>query len=286
MTHDPASTANRLLGYPADARLLLVNADDFGMYPGINAAVVEGFARGIVRSASLMMPCPGAAEAVRLLADHPAVRAGVHLSVLNDISGLRWGPLTPREQVPSLLDKDGHLFMEGQRAEMLARATLPDLETEFRAQIAAALAAGVRPTHFDWHCLYDGGRDDIFALTLGLAREFGVALRVWSPTAIERVRALGLPASDHGMLDSFNLPLAGKADAYADLLRALSPGLTEWAVHPGHDDPASRALDPNGWPVRASDLAFLVSPAAREIVAQEGIVLVGYDALQPAWRDA
>ena len=65
----PAPTAYRLLGYPDDARLLLVNADDFGMYAGINDAVAQGFAEGIVRSASLMMPCPGAAEAVRLLAE-------------------------------------------------------------------------------------------------------------------------------------------------------------------------------------------------------------------------
>lgn len=283
MQRQPDATANHLLGYPDDARLLLVNADDFGMYPGVNAAVVRAFEQGIVRSASLMMPCPGAADAIALLAAHPDVRVGVHLSVVNDIPGYRWGPMAPKEQVPSLLDEDGHLYMESRRAEMLATAALPDLEVEFRAQIAAALAAGLRPTHLDWHCLYDGGRPDVFDLTLGLAREHGLALRVCAPPAVGRVRALGLPAADHGMIDSFNLPLDDKAARYAELLRRLPPGLSEWAVHPGTDDDASRALDPNGWRVRHSDAAFLTSAEAREIVAQEGIVLVGYDALQPAW---
>ena len=43
MSQERHSEANRLLGYPADARLLLINADDFGMYPAINAAVVRAF---------------------------------------------------------------------------------------------------------------------------------------------------------------------------------------------------------------------------------------------------
>ncbi len=34
---------NRLLGYPDDARLLLINADDLGMYQAINEAVVRAF---------------------------------------------------------------------------------------------------------------------------------------------------------------------------------------------------------------------------------------------------
>ena len=275
-------TANRLLGYPDDARLLLVNADDFGMYPAVNEAVARAFAEGIVRSASLMMPCPAAPDAVRLLAERPELRAGVHLSVVNDIPGYRWGPVAPRERVPSLLAEDGHLYPEARIPELLVRATLGDLETEFRAQIAAALAAGVRPTHLDWHCLYDGGRPDVFELTLGLAREHGLALRAGAPHAVDRVRSLGLLASEHGMMDSFRLPVAGKAAHYAEMLRRLPPGLSEWAVHPGLDDAAARARDPNGWPVRHTDLAFLVSPEAREIVEQEGIILVGYDALQAA----
>ena len=59
-------TTAGLLGYPDDERLLLVNGDDFGMYDAINEAVIRAFADGIVQSTSLMIPCPGAAEAMRL----------------------------------------------------------------------------------------------------------------------------------------------------------------------------------------------------------------------------
>ena len=151
MGRAPNRVANRLLGYPDDARLLLVNADDFGMYRAINGAVVRAFGEGIVRSTSLMLPCPGAPEAIRLLKENPELRFAVHLSVVRDIAHFYWEPLTPKERVPSLLDEDGRLYRTERMAEMLDRATLGDLETEFRAQIEAVLAADLRPSHLDWH---------------------------------------------------------------------------------------------------------------------------------------
>ena len=44
----------------SDARLLIVNADDFGMCHAVNEAVMRAFPAGILRSATLMGPCPGA----------------------------------------------------------------------------------------------------------------------------------------------------------------------------------------------------------------------------------
>src|SRR5215218_7567467 len=71
--------ANELLGYPADARLLIINADDFGMYHAINAAILRALTDGVVRSTTLMAPCPWALHAMRLVRDHPDVACGVHL---------------------------------------------------------------------------------------------------------------------------------------------------------------------------------------------------------------
>jgi predicted glycoside hydrolase/deacetylase ChbG (UPF0249 family) len=186
--------------------------------------------------------------------------------------------------VPSLVDEDGDFHSTARMDEMLARARLAELEVEFRAQIGAVLAAGLQPTHLDWHCLIDGGRADVFDLTLGLAREYGLALRVSGRPLSERVRSLGLPAVDHGTLDSFRLEVDGKATRYLRLLHDLPEGLSEWAVHPGVGDEEARSLDPEGWQVRQSDLDFLVSPEARAAVDQEGIILIGYGPLQKLWR--
>jgi predicted glycoside hydrolase/deacetylase ChbG (UPF0249 family) len=277
-------TAAGLLGYPDDARLLLVNADDFGMYTAINEAVIRAFAEGIVRSTSLMAPCPGAAEAMRLLTENPDLPFGVHLSVVRDIAHYRWGPLAPRERVPSLLAEDGNLFHLDRMSDLLARAKVEELEAEFRAQVETVLAAGLRPSHLDWHCLLNGGRADVFDMTLGLAREYRLALRIDAQPFITRLQRRGLPTADHDVLDSFTLDVAGKSTRYAALLRALPAGLTEWAVHPGLGSADAQAIDPDGWRVRQTDLEFLTWPRAREIVQEEGIVLISYEPLQAVWQ--
>jgi predicted glycoside hydrolase/deacetylase ChbG (UPF0249 family) len=254
------------------------------MYPAINAGVVRAFKAGIVQSTSLMVPCPGAAPAIQLLTDNPEIRFGVHLSVIRDIEEYRWGPLAPGERVPSLLDASGSFYSIGQMTEMLGRAKLDELEVEFRAQIEAVLGAGLAPTHLDWHCLQNGGRGDIFDLTLGLANEYGLALRAHSPPYTDRLRRQGLPMADHDILDSFTVSLDDKPARYTRMLRELPAGLSEWAVHPGLGDSESRALDPRGWRVRRTDFDFLVSPQAREVIQEEGIALLSYASLQRIWH--
>ena len=184
--------------------------------------------------------------------------------------------------MPSLLDETGSFYSNDRQAELLARAKLDELELEFRAQIEAVLSAGLRPTHLDWHCLWDGGRPDVFDLTVGLAREYGLALRVFDPTRSEQLRRRGLPAVDHGVVDSTRLATAGKAAQFIRMLRELPAGLSEWAVHPGLGTAEARAID-GWWSKRAADLRFLVSREARETVAAEGIVLIDYRALQAVW---
>src|SRR5918999_4507414 len=74
--------ANELLGYPADARLLIINADDFGAYHAVNAAILRTLTEGVVRSTTLMAPCPWALHAMRLLQEHPDIAFGVHLTIV------------------------------------------------------------------------------------------------------------------------------------------------------------------------------------------------------------
>ena len=143
--------SNRLLGYAGDARLLIVNADDFGMSAAVNQGVLGAVKHGVAQAASLMVPWPGAAQAMAMLRENPEIGFGVHLSVVCDIPGYRYGPVVAADAVPSLTDASGYFYELDRRAELTARAELSDLETEFRAQIQAVLAAGLRPGHLDWH---------------------------------------------------------------------------------------------------------------------------------------
>ncbi len=278
------SDTNRRLGYPPDARLLIVNADDFGMCHATNAAIFRSLTEGVACSTTLMVPCPWASHAMRLLAHNPALPFGIHLTVVGDNANYRWRPLTCKEQVPSLVDETGHFYIWERIPEFLARARLDEIELEFRAQIETVLAAKLKPTHLDWHSLRIAQRPDIFDVMLKLAREYGLALRVREQSLIDQVQRQGLPCNDYDFLDSYGLDTLGKSARLAQLLRDLPAGLSEWAVHPGLADAELLAIEPDGAPRRQADLDFLVSAQAREMIQREGIILLSYKPLQEAWQ--
>jgi predicted glycoside hydrolase/deacetylase ChbG (UPF0249 family) len=278
-------STNELLGYPRDARLLIINADDYGMCHAITAGILRAASEGIVQSTSLMTPCPWAPYAMSLLKEHPEIPFGVHLTMVAEHPRYRWSSLASKDRVPSLIDESGSFYADDRREVLLARAKIDEIETEFRAQIAYVLDAGLAPTHLDWHCLADGGRPDIFALTFALAREYGLALRAHFPASAELCRNERLPIADHGVLDSYGLDSAGKTDRYLALLRELPAGLSEWAIHPSLGDAEAQAMEPGSWQVRKADLDFALSPDARRVIDDEGIILLSYRGLQRAWLE-
>jgi len=279
----PERTTNQQLGYADDARLLIINADDFGMCHAINEATIQAWQNGVVTSTSLMVPCPWAPHAMRLLAEHPTLPFAVHLTLFSEFTDYRWGPVASKSIVPSLLDSAGFFYHDDQRDTLLAAAKLDEVEAEFRAQIEAVLIADLTPSHLDFHCVADGGREDIFGLTRNLAREYGLALRVHERGHADECRRLGLPVADHGVLDSYSLATEGKAARYAQLLRDLPPGLSEWAVHPSLGDAEAQALEPETWQVRRADFEFVTSADARALLEEESIIVLDYRSLQQVW---
>ena len=277
---------NRLLGYPADARLLIVNADDFGMYHAVNAAIIRSLQSGVVRSTTLMVPCPWALHAIHFLQANPEVAFGIHLTVIADWQDYRWGPVLPKDQVPSLVTDEGWFHNFEQMPVFLANVNMDELEMEFRAQIETVFNAGLQPTHLDWHSLRLNGNDAIPALMLKLAQEYGLALRVLGITWREKLQRSGLPVNDHDFLDSYLLDPDTKSATMERLLRDLPAGLSEWAVHPGIDDAESRAIHVESSYLRQTDFDFLVSERAKEIIDEEGIILMDYRALQKIWQAA
>jgi chitin disaccharide deacetylase len=275
---------NTLLGYPADARLLFVNADDFGMCHAVNVAIIRSLEEGIVGSCSVMIPCPWALHALAWLQEAPDVSFGVHLTSVSEQSAYRWGPTTCRAEVPSLVDETGYFYPESRIEEFLYQVDVTELEREYRAQIEHVFGAGLRPTHLDSHCAIHTRREEIFEMTLGLARQYGVPLRAYYRPFIEKMRRRGYPTNDHDLMDSYDLGTAGKAARYARMLRALPVGLSEWALHPGVGNAELRAVEPS-WRVRQSDLDFVVSQEARAIFQEEGIILMDYRALKALWND-
>jgi chitin disaccharide deacetylase len=279
-----SARTNRLLGYPADSRLLFVNADDFGMCHAVNEAIIRSIEEGIVGSTSVMVPCPWALHAIAWLNEAPDLPFGVHLTAVSEQPAYRWGPITCRTEVPSLVDDAGYFYPASRIDEFLDQVDVTELEREYRAQIEHVLGVGLRPTHLDSHCGIHTRREEIFEMTLGLARQYDLPVRAYYRPFIEKMRRRGYPTNDHELMDSYDLDTVDKAARYARMLRALPIGLSEWALHPGIGNAELRAAVPS-WRVRQSDFDFVVSQEARAILEEEGIILVDYRALRAPWND-
>ncbi len=283
MTTPAKGQTNRLLGFPSDARLLIINADDLGMCHSVNEAVFDVLQRGVAHSTTLMVPCPWALHAMQFLADHPEIHFGIHLTVISDWPNYKWGPVSPREKVSSLIERTGYFYNFEGMPELLAQVDLGQLEMEFRAQIEIVLSAGLKPTHLDWHSLRIGSRADISDVMFKLAREYGLALRMMGKTQIEKVQRQGLPVNDHDFLDSYLIDPLNKTARYIELLHELPIGLSEWAVHPGLENSELLAIDPGGAHIRQTDFDFLISQQAKDTIEKEGIILLDYRTLQDIW---
>ena len=103
------------LGFKRDAKLIIVHADDVGVTHSVNAATVTALGTGLVNSASIMVPCPWFPEIADYAKAHQDVDFGLHLTLTAERIYYRWGPVAPRDKVPSLLDENGYFGMTGCR---------------------------------------------------------------------------------------------------------------------------------------------------------------------------
>lgn len=127
----------------APPRYLVIHADDAGMYPSVNAATIEALEHGSVTSCSIMVPCPAFDAFAAYAAKHPELDFGIHLTLNCDTESYRWGPVSPRNKVPSLVDQDG--FFWARTDETASHATLEEVEIELRAQVEKARRNSPQP---------------------------------------------------------------------------------------------------------------------------------------------
>lgn len=122
--------------------LLIVNADDFGYSAGINYGIIDAYQNGILSSTTLMANMPGFKQATLLAKENPELGVGVHLTLTCG------SPV--KNNVKSLVETDGK-FHKLSFYEKDFFIDLDELYDEWKAQIDAVIAGGIRPTHLDSH---------------------------------------------------------------------------------------------------------------------------------------
>jgi len=274
------------LGYPADAKLLIVHADDLAVAHSVNAASFDALDKGAVTSTSIMVPCPWLTEVAAYAKNHPDADLGLHLTLTSEWKLYRWGPVESKDRVSSLLDPAGYLWSEVAPA---AHNIKPEeAEREIRSQIEHAIAAGIHPTHLDTHMGTLIATPDLFAVFAKIAHEYN--LPFLAPRQLAERGPLHSALSEKDiLLDSVvmaNPSVHADAwkDFYSDAIKNLKPGLTEMIVHLGHDDAELQAVmvdHPDyGSAWRQRDYDFVTSTEFKKVLQENNIILVKWKDLQ------
>ena len=273
------------LGYPADAKLLIVHADDLGAAHTVNAATFKALETGLVNSASIMVPCPWLPEVVTYARQHPDADLGLHLTLTSEWKTYRWGGVLSKERAPTLYAPDGYLYMTEDVAA--AHIDVREAEAEVRAQIARARALGIRPTHLDAHMRTLHQTRPLFEMLLRVAREErlpALVSREWFarwPFLPEALGPEGI-AVDHLVSADPSVKPQDWNSFYGELVKNLKPGVTQLIVHLAYDDEEMRAValdHPNwgaGW--RQRDFDFVTSDAFRRLLKEHNVKLI-------TWRE-
>jgi len=272
------------LGYPRDAKLLILNADDLAVSHSEDVASFAALDQKLITSATVMVPCPWFTEVAAYAKAHPDADLGLHLTLTSEWHSYRWGPIASRALVPSLVGPDGYFYAGTD--EFAKHAKLNEVETEIRAQVERAKSMGLDPSHLDshMHALYR--TPELFEVFLRVAREYKLPIRMARNDqpfqSVLHLMAPGDPVPDEIFSPGENVSPAGWTDYYVNLIKNLQPGVTEIFVHLAHDDAESQAVmvDHPDWGAawREREFAAVSSPALRKALADNHIILIG-------WRD-
>jgi hypothetical protein len=294
------------LGYPKDAKVLILHVDDVGMSYDSNLGAIKAMEEGVATSLSMMMPCAWIPGFFKYLEKYPETDAGLHLTLTSEWDNYRWGPLAGKPAVPGLVDKEGALW---DNVRLTAtHASADEIETEIRAQLDRSRTMGWEPTHLDSHMgtlfatkeylmrylkvgmeenipvMFPGGHNTMIAETTastGLTKDVTdvIGKQLWES---------GLPVLDD--LHNVSYDWKGKegitdeqlqtykTENYIETIESLKPGLTMVIMHCTWPSEIFGEISNSGI-TRKGDMLAMIDPAFKKYLTDNNIILT-------TWREA
>ena len=224
---------------------LIVNADDFGLSPGINDGILTAHARGIVTSASLMVRQRGVRDAIDRAKAFPQLGIGLHV------------------------DLGEWIYRHGEWEEVYRFIDWEDvtaIEREVRQQIQTFLEiVGRKPTHLDSH-QHVHRQEPIRTCIVACGTELGIPVR-------HNVEAIRYCGDFYGQgRDGQSWPNAIQVPGLLETLAQLSPGMTELACHPGLDEDLPTMYVHE----RRTEVATLCDPRVRTLIDERKFELISF----------
>jgi hopanoid biosynthesis associated protein HpnK len=285
---------------------LIINADDFGLTPGVNRGIVRAARTRGVFSATIMAGSKSFSEAIALAKETPQLKTGCHVVL---IDGQPVG-----ENVPSLVGNTGRFrssVKDFGRAALRNEIAAEDVRREAEAQIRKIQSQGITLTHVDTHkhthvlphilipllqaakaCGIHAVRNPfepfrswplsrVMATPGSWARAAGVAgFRAFSAASRHAIQKEGMLTTD----GSVGMMATGFLDQkmLTAILRALPEGTWELVCHPGYADGDLKGAGTRLVESRQVELEALTSEETRKVIEERGIELISYANLKPS----
>ncbi len=305
--HAQDTTYAERLGFPKNARVIILHMDDAGMSIDSDRGIEKVFERGVANSTSVMMPCPWVPQIVRYIKSHPRTDAGLHLTLTAEWKDYRWQPLAGAAAVPGLTDSTGCLWPEVK--DVVAHASADEVDKEIRAQLARAERMGFHPTHLDSHM------GTLFAspaflekyIQLGIEKQIPVMFPGGHVSNIQQEMSLqpaqvqyfrqtgkqiwdaGLPVLDdlHNSSYGWDLPagtpwddehlVKWRVEMYEKTMQQLKPGVTMVIMHCTDPTEVFSEITDSG-DKRKADMLAMLDPGFKKFIQDNGFILT-------TWRE-
>lgn len=251
---------------------LIINADDFGLSPGVNQGIVKAYQAGGISSTTLMVNMPGFEDAVRLARLHPELGVGLHFN-------LTYGrPISDVRLVPSLVQREGCFYPISE----ISSRELCEIEIELLAQWERFIATGLYPTHLDAHHHLHQVCPEVYEAMAQLAFRENIPMRrLQQPHHLNGNPALLPITADQVLLDTYDAD--NGLQKLLCYLHNLPHGSTEIMCHPGYVDEPLRLIS-KLTKEREFELAIFCNLAVSRTIQALGIRLIHYGLLQSAMK--
>lgn len=278
------------LGYPKDAKLLIIHADDAGFSHSADSAIESALNKGAVNSAAIMVACPWFPEIAAFAKQHPEMDWGIHLSLTAEWKNYKWGSVAPADQVPTLLNPDGYFY--DTNGAFQRKAKVSEAEKEIRAQIDKAKAFGIRITHIDNHMGSILTSADMIKMYQRVGKEYHLPVLI-PMNMLKLLARQTLPMVDTTgvLVDNYIIALSYSAadkwgNYYNYQLQHLKPGLNELIFHLGFNDDELKAVTTGhldyGAAWRQQDYDYATSDEFKALLKQQGVYLVTWGQIKKA----
>ncbi len=248
---------------------LITRGDDLGTFQAGNRAIVDAFQHGILRNASLMVPTPNFLHAAHLVRNLPGLCLGLHITLTSEWIAPRWGPISPPEVVPSLVDKDRCFFSTV--TDLFRHGIIvEEAMHEVRAQLALARSLKLDIRYLDEHM----GVGWIYERTDSAHKRLTNAFR---QLAYEEGLIWHEDIANMQNLDINQLELLPS-------LNKLQAGSYVMVTHPAYVEPETQAVVGQSYSqpgefahARMHDYLLLCDPEVARVVRERNIQLARYD---------